>query len=142
MDEHVFRDPSRAGIFHVSKDEGASVVSAASKAGLRVVQIDVGQLGDRDEVLANLGRTLDFPDWYGANFDALHDCLTDPDWQPAPGHVLLISGLEKLRAAVPTDFHTLIDVLRSAAEIRRNLGTPLWVLLDATEPVIPSLPNA
>jgi hypothetical protein len=30
---------------------------------------------------ATRGRPA-FSDWYGANFDALFDCLTDPDWQP------------------------------------------------------------
>jgi hypothetical protein len=34
-------------------------------------------------VLRQLGKSLHFPDWYGANFDALFDCLCDPDWQPA-----------------------------------------------------------
>lgn len=24
-----------------------------------------------------LAETLDFPEWYGRNLDALHDCLTD-----------------------------------------------------------------
>ena len=36
-------------------------------------------------LLKQLGEALNFPDWYGANFDALHDCLTDPDCLPG-GH--------------------------------------------------------
>ena len=33
----------------------------------------VGSMAEMHEVLA---RELNFPDWYGKNLDALHDCLT------------------------------------------------------------------
>jgi guanyl-specific ribonuclease Sa len=40
-----------------------------------------------DSVLANSGDDLDFPEWYGRNFDALKDCLTDFSWREAAGYV-------------------------------------------------------
>lgn len=33
--------------------------------------------GDRQKAHLHLQRTLDLPDYYGCNLDALHDCLND-----------------------------------------------------------------
>lgn len=142
MNERVLQEPSRAGIFHLPKTRMHTAVAAAQKAGLKVLKAKLAQFGDRSGVLDELGHVFNFPDWYGCNFDALHDCLTDPDWQPAAGCVLVISGLDKFRSAHPDDFRTLIEVLRSAIELRRENGTPLWVLLDTNAPEIPTFPDA
>lgn len=32
---------------------------------------------DKEMLHSALARSLDFPDWYGRNLDALYDCLTD-----------------------------------------------------------------
>lgn len=142
MNEHILHKPSRAGVFRFPDDRAGIVVAAARNAGLRVLEADVGQSDNRAGVLSLFGRTWNFPDWYGINLDALHDCLTDPDWQPAAGYALVISGLDRLRAAHPDDFLALIEVFRSVAELRGESGRPFWVLLDTTAPDIPPLPDA
>lgn len=143
MNERVFRDLSRTGVFRLSKGLMDLAAAAAGKAGLIVLEADVADCSDCDCVLNELGPAWNFPEWYGANLDALHDCLTDPDWQPAgSGHALLIFGLERLRAAHPDDFRTLAEVFRSAVELLREEGTPLWVVLDTAAPDIPLLPDA
>lgn len=139
MNERVLAEPSRSGVFWFPQGDAAT---AARHAGLKVLAADLGQFRDRAGVLNELGRAWDFPDWYGANLDALHDCLTDPDWQPAAGYALVLSGLDKLNATNPDDFQTLIEVFRSAAEIRRANGTPFWILLDAPAAGVPPLPDA
>lgn len=139
MNERVLEEPSRSGVFWFPQGGAAA---AAREAGLKVLEADLSQFRDRPGVLNELGRAWDFPDWYGANLDALHDCLTDPDWQPATGYALVLSGLAKLQAANPDDFQALIEVLRSAADIRRADGTPFWVLLDSPAPGVPAIPDA
>ena len=39
--------------------------------------IDGRRMTTRADAHAELARALDFPDWYGANLDALYDVLTD-----------------------------------------------------------------
>ena len=40
-------------------------------------------------ILSGFGKALYFPEWYGANLDALKDCLTDFSWREATGYVLI-----------------------------------------------------
>lgn len=47
--------------------------------------IDFSLIGDAEGFHNILAQTLDFPDWYGHNLDALYDCLTE-----LPEPVLLI----------------------------------------------------
>lgn len=43
------------------------------------VTVSCGGIADKDALHARIAATLDFPDWYGHNLDALMDCLTDLD---------------------------------------------------------------
>ena len=84
---------------------------------------------------------MNFPDWYGVNFDALVDCLTEPECLPGKGQVLVVDGAATLRQGDPRAFATLLEVLRAAAGGRRAAGAPLWILLDTHAPGIHSLPE-
>ena len=64
----------------------------------------------REEALELLGRTLELPEWWGRNLDALYDCLTGGLGRPVR---LELSGREAL---VATDFgRRLRRVLEDAA---------------------------
>lgn len=141
MDENLLLDSHRAGLFHLPPARRDAFAAAAARAGLEVLSADLRRQAGRDAVLEELGQALHFPAWYGANFDALYDCLTEPDWQPAPGHVLLLSGLGSLRGADPESFGTLLEVLASAAVTRREAGQPFWIMLDTGAPDIPPAPE-
>lgn len=43
------------------------------------VIIDCGGIATKAELHEHIAEALDFPSWYGANLDALMDCLTDLD---------------------------------------------------------------
>jgi len=82
-------------------------------------------------------RDLDFPEWFGGNLDALHDCLTDFSWHPAPGYVITLTGSESLRSN-PTSFAAFNQVLASAVEAwqARNIPLRVFYLHDDPPPAI------
>ena len=57
--------------------------------------LDGGSVGNRETLHRVLAAGLQFPDWYGGNLDALHDCLTEIN-QPT---ALVIRGGEALETA-------------------------------------------
>ena len=97
-------DPARSGVYRASHAE--DVLAVTRGGALDVVHIDAS----RDPIAA-IAKALAFPEWFGGNWDALEDSLSDLSWRPSKGHVLLIAGV------VPGDqAGILVDVLRAAAE--------------------------
>ena len=142
MKPNLLTDAASAGLYLLPAARRRHLPGQAARAGLVLITAEVGGCADLSATLSKLGEDLQFPDWYGANLDALHDCLTEPDWHHDKGVVLLISGLESIRAKNPDTFSTLIDVLRSAAESRSAEGLPFWILLTGKVGGVNALPAA
>jgi RNAse (barnase) inhibitor barstar len=142
MSDTLLKKAKASGVFHLAPERHAAIEMDALSAGFRVVKANLCKALSMHEALLQLGAALNFPKWYGANFDALYDCLTDPDWQPAKGHVLLINGLAHLHSSDPADCATLIEVLQAAADINQSRHKPFWVMIDFPAPGLPSLPEA
>jgi len=67
-------------------------------------------------VFNEFARALEFPDYFGHNWDALEECLADLEWLPAKGYVVLIT---EAQAVIPDDeeeYETLLEVLNDAGE--------------------------
>ena len=44
---------------------------------MNLVQIDCNEMTEREQAHGYLAKQFRFPEWYGANLDALYDCLTE-----------------------------------------------------------------
>ena len=104
------QDPVRSGVYRVERPD--EVLDATRGGRPRLTRISLAGVREKSELLARLGRGLRFPAWFGGNWDALEDCLTDLSWLEGDGHVLLLEGASGLNA---DDFGILADVLSSSA---------------------------
>lgn len=138
----LLADSGRAGLYHLPADRWAAVEQSAHDAGFRLLTADLSACRSKAKVLGALGRACTFPDWHGGNLDALLDALCDPDWLPAPGHILLIAGLDSLRQTAPNSLAILLEVFSAACDERRASGRPLWILIDSPAAGIDALPDA
>jgi hypothetical protein len=111
----------RPGVYRA--DQAASALRAA--AGHRVARIDLTGVRDKAGLLQAVARSLGFPSWFGGNWDALEDCLTDLSWHGDAGHLLLIEGASKLP---PDDLGVFRDVLESAAQYWAERGRPFFAV--------------
>jgi RNAse (barnase) inhibitor barstar len=71
--------------------------------------------GTRDELLDEFARGLDFPQYFGRNWDALEDCLTDLEWLSAEAFVLIITNADQMLKTSPGELKTLGGILTAAA---------------------------
>src|SRR5213593_3970891 len=111
------RDPSRSGAYRTSKPD--EILEAVPGSGIDLARIDAG----KRPLFEALAEALDFPDWFGRNWDALEDCLTDLSWRPASGHVLVFESFP-----AGDELGVLIDVLGSAAEYWAGRGRPFFAV--------------
>lgn len=110
------KDPARSGVYRATRAD--EVLDALQGSGYAIARVDL-----RQPVFDAFSRALGFPDWFGRNWDALHDCLGDLSWLEAPGYVLLMEGNGQ--------GDELLEVLDSAAQFWAGQGTPFFaVFLD------------
>jgi RNAse (barnase) inhibitor barstar len=79
-----------------------------------VLEIDVSAVRSGEALHALLSRAFEFPDYYGANWDAFNDCISSVP----PPDVIRISGLESMRFRLPRDTKLFIECLRYFVEHR------------------------
>ena len=126
------KKPENAGIFRLARQDLPALRQAADELGQAFFSVDLTSAKNVPGFIKAFKRDLDFPDWFGGNLDALHDCLTDFSWRPAPGYVITLTGCEALSAS-PTGFAILNEVLASAVDSwqARNIPFRVFYLQDA-----------
>ncbi|MFG2227180.1 barstar family protein [Streptomyces sp. NPDC048644] len=108
----------------------ADALAAAADAGWSGAALDLEGAADKAEFLDRCARALRFPDWFGGNWDALADCLTDLSWCPAGhGRLLVVTGWQSFAAAAPQDWSVVENVLADAVAYWRGTDTGLAVIL-------------
>lgn len=106
-------------------------------AGWAFGHVDGWTEGDsKSRFLAAVGEALDFPDYYGQNFDALADCLHDVG-RHASGVVLLWDGWGTLARNDERAFSVALSVLGS--RVNADRGVPFAVLLRGEGPAVPGI---
>jgi RNAse (barnase) inhibitor barstar len=99
----------------------------AAQHGHRFVVAELSGCVDKDAVLQAIGRAFEFPSWYGANLDALYDCLTDLPERGAPGWMVVLERLPHECDFGAEEHAAVLDVFRDAAEEFAARGTGLRV---------------
>lgn len=112
------KDASRSGVYRARRAD--EVMDALEGSALGVARI---AFADKEALLRNIATALGFPAWFGGNWDALEDCLSDLSWRDAAGHVLVFDG-----ARTGDDFGVLVDILRSSAEYWAGRGKPFFAV--------------
>ena len=115
------KDASRSGVYRAGR--GDAVVDALRGSRLSMAQISLDGAAGKEALLKSIAQSLGFPAWFGGNWDALEDCLSDLSWREADGHVLLFEG-----AAAGDDLGILIDVLASSAQFWAARGKPFFAV--------------
>ena len=111
------QDPSRSGVYRVRRDN--EVLEALHEGGLAAARIALGGASTKAALMSRLSETLRLPDWFGENWDALEDCLSE-----VRGY-LLFYDYQGLSA---DDLGVLMDVLASAAESWAERGESFFAV--------------
>ena len=127
-------DAARSGVYAASGVQ--DILDATRGSELRVARIDLEGVADKGALLERISAVLEFPAWFGRNWDALLDCLRDLSWSKARGHVLLFENAERLSAG---DRETLLEVLGEAASSWRGTDRSFFAVLVGAAPGLAQL---
>lgn len=105
------------------------VIEALSGQGIQVFYLDGREIYNKETFLEKVAKTMKFPSYFGANWDAFEECITDLTWCPAKEYALIYERPDIFAQADPTGWQTALDVLRAAEEYWQAKNTPLNVFL-------------
>jgi hypothetical protein len=83
------------------------------------VSVDVSGAHDKAGFMLCLARDLDFPPYFGGNWDAVEECLADMDWESGVTTLIRITHAARLKATEPSVLTTFAEIIRDLAERSR-----------------------
>jgi hypothetical protein len=102
----------------------------AERAGHRWLHADCSAARDKAAVMAAIARGFALPPHFGANLDALYDCVTDLEpgrGASGPGLALLVEGLPDGPGFDAAERESLLEVFRDAADFHAQRGVAFRV---------------
>ncbi|ROQ16722.1 MULTISPECIES: barstar family protein [unclassified Curtobacterium] len=86
------------------------------------LRLDGKRCRTRADFLREIGVALQFPPYYGANWDALEECVHDLTWLPDAHVNLVVENADQLLVSDPErELDIFVDVLRAGTEWQRAL---------------------
>lgn len=125
-----FRDTDAAGLFCITVADAPILAQTATENGCRVCRIDLAGCENKAGLLARIAIALDFPDWFGHNWDALADCLGDLEWLPADAYVILFEHTTEMDPLLSGDLASALSIFADSAHDWALLGVPMWIFAD------------
>lgn len=130
------------GVFVVESPPIASrIVRQAEAAGFFVAQINGSVAETRTAFLNQTARLLQFPDYFGHNWDAFDECIRDLEWLPASGYVIIWDHFERFAELEQEDWKIALSILERAVDYWRQAGTPMFVFLAGPSSAAADIPG-
>jgi len=107
----------------------AELEKTAKSGGFAYFHIEGQKLTKKEQFLNHAALAMHFPEYFGDNWDAFEDCLTDLSWVEASGYVVLYDHTDTFSEHAPQHFDTVIEIFKESAEFWHGQGKPMIVLL-------------
>jgi len=128
---NIFRSYLNSGVFIVNNGINIGTFKkAASEQTLELIHVDLKKVTGKADLLKKVAHALYFPEYFGMNWDALEDCLTDMSWRPADGYVLLLTGIHSFAGHSPADMKILRKILDSSANYWKQKKVPFYIVIS------------
>lgn len=122
------RDPTGPAVIFapdVDSRELTGLQLALRRERFYVVTLSGMHYRDPEHVFAALDAAFGFPGYFGRNWDAVLDCLTDLSWLgEATGYCSFLRGSSKFRTATPDVYDKLVGVFELASDRWRSERIP------------------
>lgn len=119
----------RAGVFTAPRVVGP-LRAAARGAGIEWLDLDLAGVTGRETFLKRSAERLRLPDYFGQNWDALHECLLDLASEGSPGAVVHWRRGATLAKRAPDVTKTALEILQEAAVGWAITGRVFLVAVD------------
>ncbi|HTY24641.1 MAG TPA: barstar family protein [Desulfomonilaceae bacterium] len=126
----ILSEHQMSGVFRL--EEAASIKELeelAKQFSYSFFLLEGTNIDGKERFLNHAAAALRFPDYFGGNWDAFEDCLTDMSWHESHGFVILYDHFETFAEHSPDQFKIALEILLDSANFWRDQRKPLFVLL-------------
>ena len=127
----VFGSYINSGVYVIKPGPDVRIIKkAAFTLGLDYFYIDLKGIKSKADFLKKVATVLNFPDYFGRNWDALGDCLMDLSWEPAAGYVLLFDNFHLFAGSDVADVKVVRHIFDSSVEYWKQKTVPFYIILS------------
>jgi hypothetical protein len=127
--EGIFSTYLNSGVYLAPPRADDGIRSAARMRGLEFMEVELKGVKEKRNFLKRMATGLDFPEYFGMNWDALGDCLTDFSWRAAEGYVILLKNHQSFAVKSPPDAQMAERIFDSSAQYWKQKKTPFYIIL-------------
>lgn len=114
--------------------------AAAKKHALLVVPVGLAMARDKNAFLNALAGALEFPAYFGHNWDAFYDCLLELRHGGGAGTLLVLREISGFARGEPDEFAAAVGTLADAADYWKDAGKTLLAIVELdTQGLAPGL---
>ena len=104
------------------------LIHELQQAEIVVLKASVGSVAKEADLLALVAKAMQFPLYFGQNWDALDECLADMTWLPAKGYVLLLDQADALWQCATHTAGRLVESWLVSAELWAEENVPFHLV--------------
>ena len=82
----------------------------------KVFHLNGKKINNKQTFLKKVAEAIEFPAYFGNNWDAFDECITDLTWCPAQRYVILYDHADIFAQSEPTQYQIALDIFNSAQE--------------------------
>jgi hypothetical protein len=109
-------EPPWAVTLMATRDRAQALARSLQAAGAVAPVLRGSRMTTLDAFFDEVGAALRLPDYFGRNWPALHECLTDLSWLPGDRYAIVVAGAQRLFE------DDAFDSLRTFLELIRRAG--------------------
>ncbi len=124
----------QGGVFFLAAHADPKAIQKQAKAhGFASFHIEGKTIARKEQLMNQLATSLGLPKHFGHNWDALEECLNDMEGVEGDGFVIYYDHIDPLLEGHPSEFETLVEILRDSVASWKEDETAMVVLLSGTK---------
>ena len=116
--------PSSCSLHFIDRERWNALVGELSSPKHVLFEGFLDEMDSKEQLLRLVAASMDFPGYFGGNWDAVEECLRDLSWRPADGYVLVLHSAERAWKRNPRALADLVEswMFAAAEWAREGIG--------------------
>lgn len=131
----LFDTQAPSGVFWLKNHVAVEELTKLSKAhNMAFFHLEGKKIEKKEQFLNHAAVAMHFPEYFGDNWDAFEDCITDFEWIEAEGYVIYFDHTEAFAQHHESQLETVTELFQDAVTYWKGEGKPMLVLLSGSQP--------